>query len=71
MGMELDNERIHNDDAGDEVHNVKDLELLEQLCLDLESMVIISTHVIAMMRHMIRLIRIMMTIFNTCKNHTT
>ena len=29
MGMELDNERIDNDDAGDEVHNVNDLELLE------------------------------------------
>ena len=34
MGMEQDNERIDNDDAGDEVHNVKDLELLERLRLD-------------------------------------
>ena len=32
MGMELDNERIDNDDAGDEVHNVKDLELLGSQC---------------------------------------
>ena len=37
MGMELDNERINNDDAGDEVHNVKDLELLERLRLDNDS----------------------------------
>ena len=37
MGMEQDNERIDNDDAEDEVHNVKDLELLERLCLDNDS----------------------------------
>ena len=37
MGMEQDNERIDNDDAGDEVHNVKDLELLERLRLDNDS----------------------------------
>ena len=34
MRMEQNNERIDNDDAGDEVHNVKDLELLERLRLD-------------------------------------
>ena len=33
MGMELDNERIDNDNVGDEVHNVKELELLERLRL--------------------------------------
>ena len=37
MGMEQDNERIDNDDARDEVHNVKDLELLERLCLGNDS----------------------------------
>ena len=37
MGMEQDNERIDNDDAGDEVHNIKDLELLERLRLDIDS----------------------------------
>jgi len=37
MVMKLDNERIDNDDAGDEVHNVKDLELLERLRLDNDS----------------------------------
>ena len=37
IGMELDNERIDNNDAGDEVHNVKDLELLERLRLGNDS----------------------------------
>jgi len=29
IGMEVDNERVVHEDAGDEVHNVKYLELLE------------------------------------------
>ena len=29
--------KIDNNDAGDEVHNVKDIELLERLCLDNDS----------------------------------
>jgi len=61
--MEVENERVVNEEAGDEVHNVQDLELLERLHLDndsdddsvpsLEHGVIILTHEIAMMRHMI------------------
>ena len=35
--MELDNESFVHEDAGDEVHNVKDLELLERLHLDNDS----------------------------------
>ena len=35
--MGVDNERIVHEDAGDKVHNVNDLELLEQLCLDNDS----------------------------------
>jgi hypothetical protein len=31
--MELDNERVDDEDAGDEVQNVKDLEMLERLRL--------------------------------------
>ena len=37
IGMEVDNERVAHEDAGDEVHNVKDLELLERLCLGNDS----------------------------------
>ena len=37
IGMEVDNERVAHEDAGDEVHNVKDLELLEQLYLGNDS----------------------------------
>ena len=35
--MEVDNERVVNKDAGDEVHNVMDLELLERLRLGNDS----------------------------------
>jgi hypothetical protein len=31
--MDLDNERVDDEDAGDEVQNVKDLQMLERLCL--------------------------------------
>jgi hypothetical protein len=31
--MEVDNERVVNEDAGDEVQNVKDLQMLERLHL--------------------------------------
>jgi hypothetical protein len=31
MGMEVDNERVLDEDAGDEVQNVKDLQMLERL----------------------------------------
>jgi hypothetical protein len=31
--MEVDNERVDDEDAGDEVQNVKDLQMLEQLHL--------------------------------------
>ena len=31
--MEVDHERVVDEDAGDDVHNVKDLELLEKLHL--------------------------------------
>jgi len=37
IGRELDNERVVQEDAGDEVHNAKDLELLERLNLDNDS----------------------------------
>ena len=37
IGMELDNERVVHLDARDEVHNVKDLELLERLHLGNDS----------------------------------
>jgi len=33
IGMEVDNERVEQEDAGDVIHNVKDLELLEKLRL--------------------------------------
>jgi len=33
IGMELDNERVHDEDAGDGVQNVKDFEMLERLHL--------------------------------------
>ena len=35
--MEVDNERLVHEDAGDEVHNVKDLELIEWLRLGNDS----------------------------------
>ena len=35
--MEVDNESVVHEDAGDEVHNAKDLELLERLCLGNDS----------------------------------
>jgi hypothetical protein len=34
MEIEVDNERVHDDDAGDEVQNVKDLQMLERLHSD-------------------------------------
>ena len=37
IGMEVDNERVANEDAGDEVQNVKDLELLQRLHLGNDS----------------------------------
>ena len=37
IGMELDNERVVYEDAGDEVHNMKDLELLGRLRLGNDS----------------------------------
>ena len=37
IGMEVDNERVVDDDAGDEVENVRDLELLERLRLGRDS----------------------------------
>ena len=37
IGIEVGNERIVDEDAGDEVHNVKDLELLERLYLGNDS----------------------------------
>ena len=37
IGMEVDNERVADEDAGDEVQNVKDLELLQQLHLGNDS----------------------------------
>jgi hypothetical protein len=33
MGMEVDNERVLDEDAGDKVQNVKDLQMLERLHL--------------------------------------
>jgi hypothetical protein len=33
IGMEVDNERVDDEDAGDEVQNVKDLQMLERLYL--------------------------------------
>ena len=35
--MEVDNERFVHEDAGDEVHNVKDIQLLERLHLGNDS----------------------------------
>ena len=35
--MEVDNERVADEDAGDEVQNVKDLELLQRLHLGNDS----------------------------------
>jgi len=37
IGMEVDNERVVDDDAGDEVENVRDLALLERLRLGRDS----------------------------------
>jgi hypothetical protein len=37
IGMEVDNERVVDEDAGDEVQNVKDLELLQRLQLGNDS----------------------------------
>jgi hypothetical protein len=34
MEIEVDNERVHDEDAGDEVQNVKDLQMLERLHSD-------------------------------------
>ena len=34
IGMEVDNETVIEEDAGDEVQNVKDLQMLERLHLD-------------------------------------
>ena len=34
IGMEVDNERVDDKDAGDEMQNVKDLQMLERLRLD-------------------------------------
>ena len=62
QGMEVDNESGADEDAGDEVQNVKDLELLQRLHLSndgdddippSEHGMIISTCVIVMMRLMI------------------
>jgi len=33
IGMEVDNERVVDEEAGDEVENIQDLQLLERLCL--------------------------------------
>ena len=60
IGMEVDNERVTDEDAGDVVQNVKDLELLQRLHLGnavmttFPIMMIISTRVIVMMRLMIQ-----------------
>ena len=37
IGMEVENERVENEEAADEVHNVQDLQLLERLHLDNDS----------------------------------
>ena len=37
IGMEVDNERVVDDDAGDDVENVRDLALLERLRLGRDS----------------------------------
>ena len=37
MGMEVDNESVVDEEAGDEVENAHDLELLERLCLGRDS----------------------------------
>ena len=37
IGMDVENERVVNEEATDEVHNVHDLQLLEQLHLDNDS----------------------------------
>ena len=34
IGMEVDNERVDDEEEGDEVQNAKDIEMLEQLHLD-------------------------------------
>jgi hypothetical protein len=31
--MDVDNKRVDDEDAGDEVQNVKDLQMLERICL--------------------------------------
>ena len=36
IGMEVDNERVADEDAGDEVQNVKDLELLQRLHISID-----------------------------------
>ena len=73
--MEVDNESGADEDAGDEVQNVKDLELLQRLHLsnDGDDDIPPSEHgddyitcVIVMMRPMIQLIPMMMIISNTC-----
>jgi hypothetical protein len=37
IGMEVDNEKVVHEEAGDEVHNLKELELLERLRLGNDS----------------------------------
>ena len=70
-----DDEMVDGKDAGEEVRNAKDLELLERLQLgdDNEDEIPplnFSTCVIVMMRHMIQLIPMKMIISNTCMIRT-
>ena len=72
--MEVDNERNDDEDAGDEVQNLKDIQMLERLRLGNDnednippSVVLMSwTMLIVMTRPMIQLISIMKIISNTC-----
>ena len=41
IGMEVDNETVIEEDTGDEVQNVKDLQMLERLHLDEEANILV------------------------------
>ena len=74
IGMEVDNERVDDEEEGDEVKNDKDIEMLERLHLDDDDegniepsdSVVYLDNLIVMTRHMIQIIPIMMITSNTC-----
>jgi hypothetical protein len=72
--MKVDNERVNDEEEGDEVQNAKDIEMLERLhiemtmkaTMNLPTVLFIWTILIVMTRHIIQIIPIMMITSNTC-----